>query len=196
MALHVVDHPLVRHKLGLLRKESTSTSEFRMLAKEIARMLTYEASANMPTEKTNIEGWAGTVEVDTMAGKMVTIVPILRAGIGLMDGVLDMIPGAKISIVGLYRNEETLEPVEYYKKLAVVTHKDRRDILARVALKEPCNRIEEGALLAVQLQFQAVLARESNLHTRKEGREQAHQEDDEQRGQYISGLDHEWRIGT
>ena len=97
MALHVVDHPLVRHKLGLLRKESTSTSEFRMLAKEIARMLTYEASANMPTEKTAIEGWAGTVEVDTMAGKMVTIVPILRAGIGLMDGVLDMIPGANVS---------------------------------------------------------------------------------------------------
>ena len=118
MALHVVDHPLVRHKLGLLRKESTSTSEFRMLAKEIARMLTYEASADMPTAKTTIKGWAGPVDVDTMAGKMVTIVPILRAGIGLMDGVLDMIPGAKISIVGLYRNEETLEPVEYDKKLA------------------------------------------------------------------------------
>ena len=124
MALHVVDHPLVRHKLGLLRKENTSTSEFRMLAKEIARMLTYEASVAMPTAKTTIEGWAGPVEVDTMAGKMVTIVPILRAGIGLMDGVLDMIPGAKISIVGLYRNEETLEPVEYYKKLA--TQMDRR----------------------------------------------------------------------
>ena len=124
MALHVVDHPLVRHKLGLLRKESTSTSEFRMLAKEIARMLTYEASADMPTAKTTIKGWAGPVDVDTMAGKMVTIVPILRAGIGLMDGVLDMIPGAKISIVGLYRNEETLEPVEYYKKLA--TKRDER----------------------------------------------------------------------
>ena len=118
MALHVVDHPLVRHKLGLLRKESTTTSEFRMLAKEIARMLTYEASADMPTAKMTVTGWAGPVDVDTMAGKMVTIVPILRAGIGLMDGVLDMIPGAKISIVGLYRNEETLEPVEYYKKLA------------------------------------------------------------------------------
>ena len=95
-----------------------------MLAKEIARMLTYEASADMPTAKTTIKGWAGPVDVDTMAGKMVTIVPILRAGIGLMDGVLDMIPGAKISIVGLYRNEETLEPVEYYKKLA--TQMDKR----------------------------------------------------------------------
>ena len=104
MAVHVVDHPLVRHKLGILRKESTSTSEFRMLAKEIARLL--------------IKGWAGPVEVESISGKMVTIVPILRAGLGLMDGVLDMVPGAKISVVGLYRNEETLEPVEYYVKLA------------------------------------------------------------------------------
>ena len=118
MALHVVDHPLVRHKLGILRMESTSTSEFRMVAKELARLLVYEASKGMPTEKVTVQGWAGEVEVDAMAGKMVTVVPILRAGLGLMDGVLDMIPGAKISVVGLYRNEETLEPVEYYVKLA------------------------------------------------------------------------------
>lgn len=118
MALHIVDHPLVRHKLGLLRKESTSTSEFRMLAKEIARLLTYEATKTLKTGTRTVKGWAGPVEVDTLSGKMVTIVPILRAGLGLMDGVLDMIPGAKISVVGLYRNEETLEPVEYYVKLA------------------------------------------------------------------------------
>ena len=111
MAVHVVDHPLVRHKLGILRKESTSTSEFRMLAKEIARLLMYEATKQFKTEKR-------TVEVESISGKMVTIVPILRAGLGLMDGVLDMVPGAKISVVGLYRNEETLEPVEYYVKLA------------------------------------------------------------------------------
>ena len=118
MALHIVDHPLIRHKLGLLRKESTSTSEFRMLAKEVARLLTYEATKNLPTEKKMVKGWAGQVEVDYLAGKMITIVPILRAGLGLMDGVLDMVPGAKISVLGMYRNEETLEPVEYYKKLA------------------------------------------------------------------------------
>ena len=118
MAFHIVDHPLIRHKLGLLRKESTSTSEFRMLSKEVARLLTYEATKNLPTEKKTVKGWAGQVEVDYLAGKMITIVPILRAGLGLMDGVLDMIPGAKISVVGLYRNEETLEPVEYYVKLA------------------------------------------------------------------------------
>ena len=118
MALHIVDHPLIRHKLGLLRKESTSTSEFRMLAKEVARLLTYEATKTLPTEKKMVKGWAGQVEVDYLAGKMITIVPILRAGLGLMDGVLDMVPGAKISVLGMYRNEETLEPVEYYKKLA------------------------------------------------------------------------------
>lgn len=118
MALYIVDHPLVRHKLGLLLKESTSTSEFRMLAKEIARLLTYEATKNLKTGRKTVKGWAGPVEIDTLSGKMVTIVPILRAGLGLMDGVLDMIPGAKISVVGLYRNEETLEPVEYYVKLA------------------------------------------------------------------------------
>ena len=118
MAFHIVDHPLIRHKLGLLRKESTSTSEFRMLAKEVARLLTYEATKNLPTEKKMVKGWAGQVEVDYLAGKMITIVPILRAGLGLMDGVLDMVPGAKISVLGMYRNEETLEPVEYYKKLA------------------------------------------------------------------------------
>ena len=118
MALHVVDHPLVRHKLGLLRRENTSTSEFRMVAKEIARLLTYEATRELQTETKSVQGWAGPVDVDYISGKKVTIVPILRAGLGLMDGVLDMVPGAKISVVGLYRNEETLEPVEYYVKLA------------------------------------------------------------------------------
>ncbi len=118
MAIHVVEHPLIRHKLGLLRRENTSTSEFRMVAKEIARLLTYEATKTLKTEKKTIKGWAGPVDVEYISGKMVTIVPILRAGLGLMDGVLDMIPGAKISVVGLYRNEETLAPVEYYVKLA------------------------------------------------------------------------------
>lgn len=118
MAVHVVDHPLVRHKLGILRKDSTSTSEFRSVSNEIARLLIYEATKGFATEKHTVQGWAGPVEVEAISGKMVTIVPILRAGLGLMDGVLDMIPGAKISVVGLYRNEETLEPVEYYAKLA------------------------------------------------------------------------------
>ncbi len=118
MALHIIDHPLIRHKLGLLRKESTSTAEFRAVSKEIARMLAYEATKDLPTVRETVRGWAGPVEVERISGKMVTVVPILRAGIGLMDGVLDMIPGAKISVLGMFRSEDTLEPVEYYKKFA------------------------------------------------------------------------------
>ncbi len=118
MAVHVVDHPLVRHKLGILRMSSTSTREFRIISNELAHLLVYEATKGFPTEKHVVQGWAGPVEIEVISGKKVTIVPILRAGLGLMDGVLDMIPSAKISVVGLYRNEHTLEPVEYYVKLA------------------------------------------------------------------------------
>ncbi|MBO4317041.1 MAG: uracil phosphoribosyltransferase [Mailhella sp.] len=127
MAVHIVDHPLVRHKLGILRQKNTSTSEFRALTKEITRLLMYEVTKDFSTKHRIIEGWAGPVDVEYIPGKMVTIVPILRAGLGLMDGALDMIPGCKISVVGLYRNEETLEPVEYYVKLA-------KDIHERIAL--------------------------------------------------------------
>ena len=118
MAVTVVDHPLVRHKLGILRCESTGTSEFRRISNEIASLLVYEAGRHFVTEKKTVQGWAGPVDVDCLQGKKVNIVPILRAGIGLMDGVLNMLPGAKISVIGLYRNEETLEPVEYYAKFA------------------------------------------------------------------------------
>lgn len=118
MALHVVDHPLIRHKIGILRKHDISTSRFRQLANEITRLLTYEATKDFETEKVTIEGWAGPVEVDNIKGKKVTVVPILRAGLGMIDGVYDMIPGAKVSVVGFYRDEETLQPVQYYVKLA------------------------------------------------------------------------------
>lgn len=127
MGLHVVDHPLVKHKLGLLRKVDTSTSDFRTIAKEITRFLMYEVTRDFPLQKRMEKGWAGPVEVDYISGKMATIVPILRAGLGLMEGALDMVPGCKISVVGLYRDEETLQPVEYYVKLA-------KDISNRVAI--------------------------------------------------------------
>ena len=118
MAFHVVDHPLIRHKIGLLRDNNISTSHFRALSTEITRLLTYEATKDLKTEPTTVSGWAGPVQVEKIEGKMVTVVPILRAGLGMMDGVFDMIPGAKVSVVGFYRNEETLEPVQYYVKLA------------------------------------------------------------------------------
>lgn len=128
MAVYVAQHPLIKHKLGLMRKHDISTKNFRELASEIARLLTYEATKDFQTEKRVIQGWAGPVEVDVIKGKKVTVVPILRAGLGMLDGVLDLIPGAKVSVVGLYRNETTLEPVEYYVKLAKNIH-DRMAII-------------------------------------------------------------------
>lgn len=118
MSIHVVTHPLAKHKLGLLRNNNTCTSEFRRIANELAMLLIYEATQNFPLEERIVDGWAGPVRVEEVSGKKVTVVPVLRAGLGLMDGVLNMIPSARISVVGLYRNEETLEPVEYYVKLA------------------------------------------------------------------------------
>ncbi|MDI3493505.1 MAG: uracil phosphoribosyltransferase [Desulfomicrobiaceae bacterium] len=128
MAVYVAEHPLIKHKLGLLRKQDISTKNFRELASEVARLLTYEATKDFQTEKRIIQGWAGPVEVDVIKGKKVTVVPILRAGLGMLDGVLDLIPGAKVSVVGFYRNEATLEPVEYYVKLTKNIH-DRMAII-------------------------------------------------------------------
>ncbi len=118
MSVFEVDHPLVKHKLGLMRRADISTKHFRELASEVARLLTYEATKDLETEKEQIESWNGPVVVDRLKGKKITVVPILRAGLGMMDGVLDLIPSAKVSVVGLYRNEETLEPVTYFEKMA------------------------------------------------------------------------------
>ncbi len=117
MAVYEIKHPMVRHKLGLLREKNISTKDFREIAAEIGMLLTYEATRNLPAEKVTIECWSGPVEVEQIKGKKITIVPILRAGLGMMDGVLKAVPSAKVSVVGLYRDEETLEPVTYFEKL-------------------------------------------------------------------------------
>lgn len=117
MAIHVASHPLIQHKLGLLRKDGISTKSFRQLASEISMLLTYEATNDLPLESTTIQGWDGAVEIQQIKGKKITIVPILRAGLGMLDGVIELIPSARISVVGLYRNEETLQPVPYFEKL-------------------------------------------------------------------------------
>ena len=111
-----VKHPLVKHKVGLLRENDISTKKFRELTNELARLLAYEATADFPLEKTTVECWSGPVEVEQISGKKVTVVPILRAGLGMLDGVLDMIPSAKVSVVGLSRNHETLQPENYFEK--------------------------------------------------------------------------------
>ena len=117
MTVHVVDHPLIKHKLALMREDDVSTKDFRDLASELATLLTYEATKDLETETKTIQGWAGAVQVEKIKGKKITVVPILRAGLGMMAGVLDLIPSARVSVVGLYRNEETLQPVEYYVKM-------------------------------------------------------------------------------
>ena len=117
MPVHVVDHPLVKHKLAFMREHDITTKDFRDLASELANLLTYEATKQLETETVTIQGWDGPVEVEKIKGKKITVVPILRAGLGMMDGVLNLIPTAKVSVVGLYRNEETLEPVRYYVKM-------------------------------------------------------------------------------
>ncbi len=117
MPVHEVNHPLIKHKLGLMREQKITTKDFRDLASELGNLLTYEATKDMETEKEIIQGWAGPVEVERIKGKKITVVPILRAGLGMMNGVLDLIPSAKVSVVGLYRNEDTLKPVKYYVKL-------------------------------------------------------------------------------
>lgn len=117
MPLCVVDHPLVKHKLGLMREHDITVKDFRDIASELASLLTFEATKDLETEKRTIKGWAGDVVVEGIKGKKITVVPILRAGLGMMDGVLNLIPSAKVSVVGLYRNEDTLEPVKYYVKM-------------------------------------------------------------------------------
>jgi uracil phosphoribosyltransferase len=123
MPLHIVDHPLVKHKLGILRRHDIPVREFRAVSNEICRLLTYEATKQLETESITVKGWAGPVEVQRIKGKKITAVPILRAGMGMLDGFLDMIPGAKVSVVGMFRNEESLAPVQYYVKLANDIHK-------------------------------------------------------------------------
>ena len=118
MAVHQITHPLVQHKIGLMRDASISSKDFRELASEIGNLLTYEATRDLPTEATTVTDWNNYQSpIVQIKGKKITIVPILRAGLGMLDGVMHIIPNAKVSVVGLYRNEETLEPVAYFDKV-------------------------------------------------------------------------------
>ena len=115
--LHVFDHPLIQHKLSILRDKNTSVKEFRELVGEIAMLMCYEATRDLPLEEIEIETPVAKAKVKHIAGKKLAIVPILRAGLGMVDGMVAMIPSCKVGHIGLYRDPETLEPVEYYCKL-------------------------------------------------------------------------------
>ncbi|GAB5380131.1 MAG: uracil phosphoribosyltransferase [Aliiglaciecola sp.] len=128
MSVFEIQHPLLKHKVGLMRADGVSSKDFRELASEVGNLLTYEATRDIPIEKVSIKGWTGEdIEVEKIKGKKITVVPILRAGLGMLDGVLRLVPNAKISVVGLYRDEETLQPVAYFDKVV-------KDVENRTAL--------------------------------------------------------------
>ena len=115
--VEIVDHPLIQHKISLLRDRNTGTKEFRDLVSEIAMLLCYEATRDLPTEEVEVETPVALARTKVLAGRKLALVPILRAGLGMVDGMLNLIPAAKVGHIGMYRNEETLVPVEYYCKL-------------------------------------------------------------------------------
>lgn len=113
----LIEHPLVQHKVALLRSKDTGTKEFKELVCELAMLMCYEATRDLPTEEAQVETPVAVANVRVLAGRKLAFVPILRAGLGMVDGMLSMIPAAKVGHIGLYRDPETLEPVEYYCKL-------------------------------------------------------------------------------
>ena len=113
----IVEHPLLQHKLSILRNKQTGTKEFRDLVGEIATLLCYEATRDLPMEEVEIETPITMAKTKVLAGRKLALVPILRAGMGMLDGMLTLLPAAKVGFIGLYRNEETLQPVEYFCKL-------------------------------------------------------------------------------
>ncbi len=115
--VHVMDHPLIQHKLSILRAKDTGVKEFRALVSEIAMLMCYEATRDLPLEDTEVETPVAIAHCKTLAGKKLAFVPILRAGLGMVDGVLQLVPSAKVGHIGLYRDPDTLEPVEYYCKM-------------------------------------------------------------------------------
>jgi uracil phosphoribosyltransferase len=120
----VVTHPLVQHKLSYLRDRETPTVHFRKLANEVTLLLTYEATKDFPTEDAEVETPLERTSVQRIAGKKVAVCPVLRAGLGMLDGVLSLVSSARVGFIGLYRDEDTLQPVEYYVKLPELDERD------------------------------------------------------------------------
>lgn len=117
LKVHVIDHPLIQHKLTLMRKETTGTKDFRELLEEISMLMAYEITRNLPLKEVEIKTPVCACKSKALDGKKIAVVPILRAGLGMLGGVLHLIPAAKVGHIGLYRDPETLRPVEYYCKL-------------------------------------------------------------------------------
>ena len=123
MSVHIIDHPLVQHKLSLMREKQTSTNKFRQLLQEISMLMGYEVTRDFPLMYEDIETPMQTMSAPKIAGKKVVIAPILRAGLGMVDGLLNLIPSARVGHIGMYRDEESFKPVFYYYKMP--EHKER-----------------------------------------------------------------------
>ncbi|MGI5852757.1 MAG: uracil phosphoribosyltransferase [Bacillota bacterium] len=117
MAVHVIDHPLIQHKLTFIRDKNTSPKDFRELIEEVASLMAYEVTRDMPLEETEVETPVAMAKTKVLSGRKIGIIPILRAGLGMTSGILRLIPVAKVGHIGVYRDPETLQPVEYYCKL-------------------------------------------------------------------------------
>ena len=117
MSVHILDHPLLQHKLTILRDKNTGTRDFRATVSEIAMLMCYEATRDLAMQPVDVETPVGTAHCKCIAGKKMAVVPILRAGLGMVDGILSLIPSAKVGHIGLYRDPETLDPVKYYCKM-------------------------------------------------------------------------------
>ncbi|RTE08988.1 uracil phosphoribosyltransferase [Paenibacillus whitsoniae] len=167
--LFICDHPLIQHKLTYIRDENTTTKDFRALVDEVATLMVYEITRDIPLEQVDVKTPVTTAKSNVISGRMLGLIPILRAGLGMVDGVLKLIPAAKVGHVGLYRDEETLQPVEYYVKLP----KDvlERDLLVidpmlatggsanaaiEVLKKRGCSRIKLMCLIAAPEGVKAV----------------------------------------
>lgn len=125
--LHVLEHPLIQHKLSFIRSKDTGTKEFRELVQEVAMLMAYEITRNLPLVETEVATPVASTITKVIEGKTLALIPVLRAGLGMVDGILNLIPNAKVGHVGLYRDPETLEPVEYYCKLP--QHMEVRDAI-------------------------------------------------------------------
>ncbi len=123
----VMDHPLIQHKLTLIRDKNTGSKEFREVVKELSTLMAYEVTRNLPLEEIEVETPVTTTKTKVLTGRKLGIIPILRAGLGMVDGILDLIPAARVGHIGLYRDPETLQPVEYYCKLPADIHE--RDLI-------------------------------------------------------------------
>ena len=142
--LHVIDHPLIQHKLTYMRKKETGSKDFRELLDEIAMLMGYEVTRDLPLEEVEVETPICVAKQKMLAGRKLGVVPILRAGLGMVDGILTLIPSAKVGHIGLYRDPQTLEPVEYYCKMP--SDIAERDV---IVLDPPRKGCDEATLSAV-----------------------------------------------